>query len=66
MSAPVTEKVIETWKEWVRRRWNPEAKFLNLEVSHPLSKIMISFPIGCLAYRYRRLPEETWSDVTDV
>ncbi|PIL35802.1 transporter [Ganoderma sinense ZZ0214-1] len=31
MSAPVTEKVIETWKEWVRRRWNPEAKFLNLE-----------------------------------
>ena len=34
MPVPVTEKVIEVWKEWVRRRWNPEAKFLNLEVSH--------------------------------
>ncbi|KAI1797343.1 NTF2-like protein [Ganoderma leucocontextum] len=31
MSGPVTERVIEMWKEWVRRRWNPEAKFLNLE-----------------------------------
>ncbi|EJF64631.1 NTF2-like protein [Dichomitus squalens LYAD-421 SS1] len=31
MPAPVTEKVIEVWKEWVRRRWNPEARFLNLE-----------------------------------
>ncbi|KAI0649288.1 NTF2-like protein [Trametes meyenii] len=28
---PVSEKVIEAWKEWVGRRWNPEAKFLNLE-----------------------------------
>lgn len=27
-----TGKVIELWKEWVTRRWNPEAKFLNLEV----------------------------------
>ncbi|KAL1937475.1 hypothetical protein VTO73DRAFT_13198 [Trametes versicolor] len=26
-----TGKVIELWKEWVTRRWNPEAKFLNLE-----------------------------------
>ncbi|RDX57556.1 NTF2-like protein [Lentinus brumalis] len=29
--APLTEKVVDLWKEWVRRRWNPEAKFLNLE-----------------------------------
>ncbi|KAI0671575.1 NTF2-like protein [Trametes maxima] len=28
---PVSEKVIEAWKEWVGRRWNAEAKFLNLE-----------------------------------
>ncbi|KAI0768083.1 NTF2-like protein [Trametes elegans] len=28
---PMTEKVIDLWKEWVSRRWNPEAKFLNLE-----------------------------------
>lgn len=27
-----TGKVIELWKEWVTMRWNPEAKFLNLEV----------------------------------
>ncbi|KAI0635688.1 NTF2-like protein [Trametes polyzona] len=28
---PTSEKVIDLWKEWVNRRWNPEAKFLNLE-----------------------------------
>ncbi|KAI0749554.1 NTF2-like protein [Daedaleopsis nitida] len=27
----ITEKIIELWKEWVTRRWNAEAKFLNLE-----------------------------------
>ncbi len=26
-------KVIELWKEFVNLRWNPEARFLNLEVS---------------------------------
>lgn len=33
--APMTEKIVDLWKEWVKRRWNPEAKFLNLEVSDP-------------------------------
>ncbi|KAI0360121.1 NTF2-like protein [Trametes cingulata] len=27
----MSEKVIDLWKEWVKRRWNAEAKFLNLE-----------------------------------
>ena len=30
---PLTEKVVDLWKMWVTRRWNPEARFLNLEVS---------------------------------
>ncbi|KAI0833225.1 NTF2-like protein [Trametes gibbosa] len=32
--APGSGKVIELWKEWVNRRWNKEAKFLNLERMH--------------------------------
>ncbi|KAI0661505.1 NTF2-like protein [Cubamyces menziesii] len=27
----MSEKVIDLWKEWVNQRWNPDAKFLNLE-----------------------------------
>ncbi|KAH9945270.1 NTF2-like protein [Epithele typhae] len=27
----MTEKVIDLWRQWVQRRWNAEAKFLNLE-----------------------------------
>ena len=27
-------QVVELWREFVKRRWNPEARFLNLEVSH--------------------------------
>ena len=26
-------KVIDVWKHFVNRRWNPDAQFLNLEVS---------------------------------
>lgn len=26
-------KTIELWREFVNKRWNPEARFLNLEVS---------------------------------
>ncbi|KAI9061006.1 NTF2-like protein [Trametes sanguinea] len=29
--APLTEKVVDLWREWVNRRWNAEARFLNLE-----------------------------------
>lgn len=30
-SVPV--KAIEVWRDFVNRRWNPETRFLNLEVS---------------------------------
>jgi nuclear RNA export factor len=33
----VPVKAVEVWREFVNRRWNPESRFLNLEVSRHLS-----------------------------
>ena len=35
----VSTKIIDLWRQFVRARYNPEAKFLNLEVSVPLHPI---------------------------
>ena len=42
----MTEKVVDLWKEWVKRRWNPDAKFLNLEVSSPKPAVACSQRAG--------------------
>jgi nuclear RNA export factor len=31
--APMTVKTLDIWREFVQKRWNPEARFLNLEAS---------------------------------
>lgn len=46
VGAPMTEKVVDLWKEWVKRRWNPDAKFLNLEVSSPKPAVACSQRAG--------------------
>lgn len=32
VNKPNRVKVVEIWKELVKKRWNPESRFLNLEV----------------------------------
>jgi len=34
----VPVKTIEVWREFVNRRWDPEARFLNLEVGRNVLK----------------------------
>lgn len=42
-TAPVGTKIIDLWREFVKQRWNPEARFLNLEVSAFVASICFSY-----------------------
>lgn len=43
---PRGSQVIELWREFVKKRWNPEARFLNLEVKCTCTRdnTILTFP----------------------
>jgi nuclear RNA export factor len=51
-------KVVEVWRQCVKRRWNPEARFLNLEVSDFRSRLNKLFDNSASASRTRRTPRQ--------